>query len=58
MTWIWISTITVLVGAEVNSEMEHQTAVDTTTGAPKPMGERGAKMADTLGERRPVKAAA
>ena len=50
MTWIWYSTIIVLFGAELNSELEHQTAVDTTVGAPKPMGARGAKMADTLGE--------
>jgi membrane protein len=58
MTWIWLSTITVLVGAELNSEMEHQTAVDTTTGAPKPMGQRGARVADTLGEPRPPKGVA
>jgi membrane protein len=29
--------------------MEHQTARDTTTGGPKPLGARGAKMADTVG---------
>jgi membrane protein len=49
MTWLWISAIVILLGAELNAEMEHQTARDTTTGAPKPMGARGAKMADTLG---------
>ncbi len=49
MTWIWYSTIIILFGAELNSELEHQTAVDTTVGAPKPMGARGASMADTLG---------
>ncbi|MBE7217238.1 MAG: YihY/virulence factor BrkB family protein [Caulobacteraceae bacterium] len=49
MTWIWYSTIIVLFGAELNSELEHQTAVDTTVGDPAPMGERGATMADTLG---------
>jgi hypothetical protein len=32
MTWMWISAITVLIGAELNAEMEHQTARDTTTG--------------------------
>jgi hypothetical protein len=47
MTWLWISAIVILLGAELNAEMEHQTARDTTTGAPKPMGARGAKMADT-----------
>ena len=56
MTWMWISTITVLFGAELNSEIEHQTAVDTTSaGAPQLMGGRGAYMADTLGETLPDK---
>ncbi|WP_062234183.1 YihY/virulence factor BrkB family protein [Aureimonas sp. N4] len=50
MTWIWISTIVVLIGAELNAEMEHQTAIDSTTHAARPMGQRGATMADTLGE--------
>ncbi len=54
MSWIWISVITVLFGAEINSEIEHQTAVDTTTGRPHLMGERGAFMADTLGKARPT----
>jgi membrane protein len=49
MTWLWITAIIVIVGAELNSEIEHQTRHDTTTGAPLPMGERGATMADTLG---------
>ena len=52
MVWMWLSTIVVLVGAEINAEMEHQTAKDTTEGRPKPMGTRGAKMADELGEAR------
>jgi membrane protein len=49
MTWIWISSVVVLLGAEINAEMEHQTAKDTTQGPEKPMGARGATMADTLG---------
>jgi membrane protein len=49
MTWIWLSIIVVLVGAELNAEMEHQTARETTTGEPKPLGSRGATMADTVG---------
>jgi membrane protein len=49
MTWIWLSTIVVLLGAEINAEMEHQTAKDTTEGAHQPMGTRGAQMADTIG---------
>jgi membrane protein len=50
MTWIWISTIIILLGAEMNAEMEHQTAHDTTEGPHQPMGARGATMADTVGE--------
>ena len=50
MTWIWLSTIVVLIGAEINAEMEHQTARDTTSGAPRPMGDRGAQMADEVGK--------
>ena len=49
MTWIWLSMIVTLIGAEVDAEMEHQTARDTTTGPPKPLGSRGATVADTVG---------
>ena len=49
MTWLWISAIVVLLGAEIDAEMEHQTRRDTTTGSPKPMGMRGARVADTVG---------
>jgi len=51
MMWMWISVSVVLVGAELNSEIEHQTARDSTTGAEKPLGTRGAVMADTVGPR-------
>lgn len=50
MLWVWFSVLIVLVGAELNAEIEHQTAKDSTTGAPVPMGQRGAAMADTVGE--------
>lgn len=50
MMWFWISSFVVLLGAEVNAELEHQTGRDTTTGEEKPLGDRGAHMADTLGE--------
>jgi membrane protein len=50
MTWLWISAIVVLLGAEIDAEMEHQTACDTTEGAGKPMGARGARVADTIGK--------
>jgi membrane protein len=49
MTWLWLSTIVVLVGGKLNAEMEHQTAKDTTEGHPQPLGQRGAQMADTVG---------
>jgi membrane protein len=49
MMWMWMSAIIVLCGAELNSEIEHQTSVDTTVGARKPIGSRGAVMADTVG---------
>jgi membrane protein len=48
MTWIWLSSTVVLVGAELDAEMEHQTARDTTTGPERPLGGRGAQMADTV----------
>lgn len=50
--WTWISAIIVILGAELNAELEHQTARDSTTGPEQPMGQRGATMADTLGETR------
>lgn len=50
MMWMWMSTIVILFGAELNAEIEHQTAVDSTRGAAKPLGGRGATMADTVGE--------
>jgi membrane protein len=49
MIWLWISTAVVLLGAEFNAEIEHQTARDSTIGAEKPLGARGAVMADTVG---------
>lgn len=49
MTWLWLSATIVLAGAELNAELEHQTAHDTTTGRPKPLGARGATLADRIG---------
>lgn len=49
MTWLWISALVILIGAEIDAEAEHQTAKDTTTGPPRHMGGRGARMADTVG---------
>lgn len=42
VTWMYLSAYVLLFGAELNSELEQQTAKDTTEGPPKPMGERGA----------------
>ena len=49
MVWLWISAVIVLLGGELNAEMEHQTARDTTEGRSKPLGSRGAMMADRVG---------
>jgi membrane protein len=48
LTWIYLSAYTFVIGAELNSEIEHQTAKDSTTGAPLPMGKRGAWAADNV----------
>jgi membrane protein len=50
LMWLYLSAFMVLLGAEFNSELEHQTTRDTTTGEAKPMGQRGAQKADTVGE--------
>lgn len=47
LTWLWLSGFIILLGAEFNSEMEDQTDEDTTTGAPRRKGDRGAEKADT-----------
>jgi membrane protein len=52
MMWMWISAIVILLGGELNAEIEHQTAKDSTVGSEKPLGERGAAMADTIGAAR------
>jgi membrane protein len=49
MIWMWISMVVVLLGGKLNAETEHQTARESTAGPPKPLGRRGAKMADTVG---------
>ncbi len=48
MTWIWVSSMVILLGAELNAELEHQTAKDTTTPPERPRGGRGAQMADRV----------
>jgi len=48
MLWLYLTCYLLLLGAEINSEAEHQTGHDTTDGPPMPMGERDAVKADTL----------
>jgi membrane protein len=48
LTWLYLSAYAFVFGAELNSEIEHQTAKDSTTGVPEPMGERGAWAADNV----------
>ena len=48
LMWMYISSFVVLLGAELNAEMELHTTRDTTTGPERPMGERGAYVADNV----------
>ncbi len=52
LLWLWLTGVIVLLGAEINAEIEHQTEVDTTVGGEQPIGRRGAVKADTLGKLR------
>jgi membrane protein len=52
LLWTWLTVQIILMGAELNAEIEHQTAVDTTVGPPVPLGERGAVVADSVGAKR------
>lgn len=47
MLWLFLTAFAILLGAEVNAEMEHQTRRDTTSGPSRPMGQRDAYVADT-----------
>ncbi len=46
MMWFYVSAFAVLVGAELNAELELQTTRDSTSGDEKPIGARGAYVAD------------
>jgi len=50
LMWLYVSSFIVVLGAEINAEMERQTRSDTTEGPEKPLGEREAFAADTVGE--------
>ena len=58
--WLYLSFYIVLIGAEINAQLELQTAQDTTRGRARPMGKRGAFVADHVasGTRRPQSAVA
>lgn len=51
MMWLYLTATVILLGAEINSELERQTVTDTTTGPREPMGRRGAYSADTVADR-------
>jgi membrane protein len=48
LLWMYLVALLTIVGAQINAELEHQTAEDTTRGPEQPMGTRGAEMADTV----------
>lgn len=48
LLWFWLTAMTVIIGAELNAEMERQTLADTTRGPSRPVGKRHARMADFL----------
>ena len=50
LMWLFMTNVVILLGAEVNAELERQTRLDTTTGGRQPLGQRGAFAADTVGE--------
>ena len=50
MMWLFVTVYVVLLGAELNAELELQTVRDSTRGAPKPFGRRGAYVADHVAE--------
>lgn len=55
MLWFFMTSFVILIGAEINAEMEHQTRKDTTVGDPKPLGERDAHYADRVAGTKPNK---
>lgn len=48
MFWLWLTVLLVVVGAAINAESERQTSRDSTVGRDRPLGERGAVVADSL----------
>jgi len=54
LLWFFLTGFIVIMGAEINSEMEHQTGIDSTVGKDKPMGKRGAHYADQVADENKV----
>lgn len=50
MMWFYVTAYAVLLGAELNAELELQTVRDSTDGPPRPLGRRGAYVADHVAE--------
>lgn len=53
LIWLWLTAMAVILGAELNSELERQTIADTTRGPARPLGQRGATMADFIADQTP-----
>lgn len=53
LSWFYLSSFLLVLGAVINAEMERQTRRDTTDGEQQPMGQRGAYAADTVGPSAP-----
>lgn len=53
LIWFWLTAMVVIIGAELNSELERQTLVDTTRGPCRPLGQRGAFVADFVARETP-----
>jgi membrane protein len=49
LMWFYLTGYVILMGGELNAEIEHQTARDTTDKRGAPLGRRDAQMADTVG---------
>ncbi len=54
MMWMWMSAIIMLCGAELNSEIERQTLLDSTVGRPRLLAVRGTAMSNTPGSAVPT----
>lgn len=57
LIWLWLTAMVVILGAQINSELERQTIADTTRGPARPLGKRGAAMADFVAKLTPRKKA-